>query len=110
MYQSLYGDLALMLPLLFYILVNIINNVIKTSIMNNSKIKTQAEINDTKMREQEMILVENAIARERLGFEESYPKMIKRICYSIVSECGKHLAIFGGKKQNKLHQILSEFN
>lgn len=78
--------------------------------MHKGKIRTQAEINDAKMREQEMILVENAVAREKLGFEESYPKMIKRICYNIVSECSKHLAIFGGKKQNKLHQILSEFN
>lgn len=78
--------------------------------MHKGKIRTQAEINDAKMREQEMILVENAVAREKLGFEENYPKMIKRICYNIVSECSKHLAIFGSKKQNKLHQILSEFN
>lgn len=79
-------------------------------IIKDFKAKTKAEANALKMKEQKLELINNAIARERIGFEETYPKMIKRICYDIATECSSHIGIFCAKKQANLHQILSEFN
>lgn len=71
--------------------------------------RTRPSIDNDKMREQELRIISNAVARQNLGFEEPYSKMIKRTIYSIISDCAKHSAIFCTNKKNKIHQILSEF-